>query len=73
MLNEVTRLTKGDFSRFENKKYQVKQIVFVGTSVISKRNLERFDTRDEAIKYLNELDKKNQDKDVYFKIKEVYT
>ena len=39
MLNEVTRLTKGDFSKFKEKKYQVERVRFSGLRVVKKELL----------------------------------
>ena len=36
MLNEVTRLTKGDFSKFKEKKYQVERVRFISLGVVKK-------------------------------------
>ena len=46
MLNEVTRLTKGDFSKFKEKKYQVERVRFSGLGVVKKGVVATFDTRD---------------------------
>ena len=56
MLNEVTRLTKGDFSKFKEKKYQVERVRFSGLRVVKKGVVATFDTRDKAIDFLNVLD-----------------
>ena len=52
MLNEVTRLTKGDFSKFKEKKYQVERVRFSGLSIVKKGVVATFDTRDKAIDFL---------------------
>ncbi len=71
MLNEVTRLTKGDFSKFKEKKYQVERVRFSGLGVVKKGEVATFDTRDKAIDFLNGLDKRSSDEESYFRIKEV--
>ena len=71
MLNEVTRLTKGDFSKFKEKKYQVERVRFSGLGVVEKGVVATFDTRDKAIDFLNGLDKSSSDEESYFRIKEV--
>ena len=49
MLNEVTRLTKGDFSKFKEKKYQVERVRFSGLGVVKKGVVATFDTREKAL------------------------
>jgi hypothetical protein len=71
MLNEVTRLTKGDFSKFKEKKYQVERVRFLSLGVVKKGVVVTFDTRDKAIDFLNGLDKRSSDEESYFRIKEV--
>ena len=71
MLNEVTRLTKGDFSKFKEKKYQVERVRFLSLGVVKKGVVSTFDTRDKAIDFLNGLDKRSSDEESYFRIKEV--
>lgn len=71
MLNEVTRLTKGDFSKFKEKKYQVIRVRFFSLGVVKKGVVATFDTREKASSFLNELDKRSGDEESYFKIKEV--
>ena len=71
MLNEVTRLTKGDFSKFKEKKYQVERVRFLSLGVVKKGVVTIFDTRDKAIDFLNGLDKRSSDEESYFRIKEV--
>lgn len=72
MLNEVTRLTKGDFSKFKEKKYQVcrADIGFFGIGV-AVTIVATFDTREKASGFLIELDKKYDKQESYLKIKEV--
>ena len=71
MLNEVTRLTKGDFSKFKEKKYQVERVRFLSLGVVKRGVVATFDTRDKAIDFLNGLDKRSSDEESYFRIKEV--
>ena len=71
MLNEVTRLTKGDFSKFKEKKYQVERVRFISLGVVKKGVVATFDTREKASSFLIELDKKYDKQESYLKIKEV--
>lgn len=72
MLREVTRLTKGDFSKFKEKRYQVRRITFGSKGILLKAdNLAIFENREKAMSYINELDKRSQDEDCYFRVKEV--
>ena len=72
MLNEVTRLTKGDFSKFKEKKYQVVRAdvgpfgIGVAITIVA-----TFDTREKATSFLIGLDKQYSKQESYLKIKEV--
>ncbi len=72
MLNEVTRLTKGDFSKFKEKKYQVVRadvgVFGIGVAITI---VATFDTREKATSFLIELGKQYSKQESYLKIKEV--